>query len=114
MSSPRVWLARLVLLGLCAGLGCLLGAPAPAQQSKYPRINLARGYVVDAKWPQRPDDLRWAEVPGVAVDARDQVWITTRSHPPVQVYDAKGQFVAAWGSELLKRNAAHHIRIDPE
>lgn len=87
-------------------------ATASAQEeSKYPRVSLAATFVVDPAWPERRADLPWAEVPGVAVDAKDNVYVFTRAKPPVQVYDAKGKFLRAWGDEV---GSAHHIKIDHE
>jgi sugar lactone lactonase YvrE len=40
------------------------------------------------------------------------VYVFTRADPPVQVYDAKGKFLRAWGSKTL--GEAHHIKIDHE
>ena len=54
-----------VLLCFTLALGAVLG-PAGAQ-SGYPKINLAAGYRVDPAWPQRPPDVRWRYVTGVAV-----------------------------------------------
>lgn len=76
----------------------------------YPKVNLAIGYEVDPSWPQRPVGLAWAAVPGVAVDAKDQVWVFTRAEVPVQVFRSDGTFVRAWGQGLVK--SAHHIKID--
>ena len=79
---------------------------------KYPQINLATAYVVDAHWPQKPSSAQWAAMPGVAVDAHDNVWLFTRALPPVQVYDGRGKFLRAWGDEKIQ--GAHHIKIDHE
>jgi NHL repeat-containing protein len=77
---------------------------------KYPRINLAPWYEVDPKWPQKPAQLKWADMPGIAVDQQDQVWIFTRSKPPIQVYTTDGKFVRAWGDDTIGN--AHHLKID--
>lgn len=91
-----------------------------AQQSKtadiklpdYPRVNLAPTYEVDPAWPQKPADYTWAAMPGVAVDGEDNIWIFTRSMPPVQVYRPDGKFVKAWGDKTIGN--AHHIKIGPD
>ncbi len=92
--------ASMMLSAVCAHGG----------DTKYPRVNTAISYAVDAKWPQRPAHCSWAAVPGIAVDARDQVYVFTRATPPVQVYDASGKFLRGWGEADIK--SAHHIRID--
>ncbi len=94
----------------------LLCPQATVAQSKkddrpsYPRVDLAPWYEVDPSWPQRPAHCKWADVPGIAVDTKDQVWVFTRTNPPVQVYTASGKFVRAWGEDIVGR--AHHIKID--
>ncbi len=101
----------LALLAVASMLG--LGY-AHAQESKYPKVNAAAGYQVDAAWPNRPPNAKWAEVPGVAVDAQDRVYVYTRTDLLVHVYDADGRFLRAWGHDTLKPGAAHHIKIDHE
>jgi hypothetical protein len=51
-------------------------------------------------------------MPGIFVDARDDVWIFTRSKPPVQIYKADGTFVGAWGQDTV--GVAHHLKVDYE
>ena len=100
-------------LGLALALSLLGGVPALAQETRYPRVSLATSYVVDPSWPRKPDLMKWNEVSGVAVDAKDQVWMFTRSETPVQCYDARGDFICSWG-HAIKPKAAHHIKIDHE
>ncbi len=88
---------------------------APAQESElpnYPRVNLSVAYAVDPAWPKRPAGINWSDMPGMAVDKHDNVWVFTRANPPVQVYDTKGNFVRAWGDDKIK--TAHHLKIDHE
>ncbi|MCI0684157.1 MAG: peptidyl-alpha-hydroxyglycine alpha-amidating lyase family protein [Gemmataceae bacterium] len=88
-----------------------LAALARAQENepKYPRVNVATIWTVDAKWPQRPAAVSWGNVPGIAVDERDHVYVFTRAEPPVQVYDAGGKYLRGWGKGI---GSAHHIKID--
>src|SRR5437867_3797436 len=105
-----------VSLALLAGILLMSTLAGDAQEkkqsaaSKYPKISLATWYEVDAHWPQKPDEFKWGDMPGVAVDKDDHVWIFTRSTPPVQVYDADGRFIRGWGDDTVKR--AHHIKFD--
>jgi DNA-binding beta-propeller fold protein YncE len=85
---------------------------AHAQDRQYPKVNLATSYVVDKNWPQRPADMKWDAMSGIAVDAQDRVYLFTRSANPVQVYDADGKFIRSWGQDFIKQ--AHHIKIDHE
>jgi len=67
---------------------------------------------VDTSWPEKPERYEWAQMPGITLDAEDQVYIFTRSSPAVQVYKTDGKFVRAWDSG--DPNGAHFIRIGPE
>src|SRR5207244_7745227 len=99
------------------GVVLLVGVSGPAsaqEESKYPRVNLAVTYEVDAQWPQKPKDFVWGHVPGIAVDAKDNVYVFTRATPPVQVYDASGRYVRGWGEKSIGPLGAHHIKIDAE
>ena len=101
-------------------LHVLLPQPCFAQQAPqtedkgkkpdYPRENLAPWYKVDPSWPKRPEEFEWGAVPGVAVDSRDQVWVFTRSTPPIQVYSTDGTLIRAWGENTIK--TAHHLKFD--
>jgi len=105
---------RAVALLLSAGVFLAVFGPAalrvPAQDKEYPRVNLAVSYRVDPHWPQRPEGMEWAAVSGVAVDAKDQVWLYTRAKPPVQVYTADGKFVRGWGEDII--GTAHFLKLD--
>jgi len=94
------------------------GAAAKWVPPPYPRVSLSTWYKVDPNWPQRPENMPWAGTPGVAVDAKDQVWVFTRANPPVQVYTAEGKFVRAWGSDLIGVTptgmSSHGIEIDSQ
>jgi DNA-binding beta-propeller fold protein YncE len=99
---------------LLAGLALCLPTTLSAQEKdkdKYPRVNVAPTFQVDPAWPQKPADYRWGAVPGIAVDAKDHVYVFTRSDPPVQVYDTKGKLLRTWGKDI---KSSHHIKIDHE
>jgi hypothetical protein len=108
----------LALFSLVGSVRMAAAPQAPASGAKaddrpdYPRVNLAPWYEVDPAWPQRPAHIPCSDVPGLAVDRHDQVWIFTRTNPPVQVFTADGRFVRAWGEGLVGK--AHHIKIDHE
>src|SRR5688572_24103324 len=101
---------RWVLLALSFTASTATGQEA--KKDKYPRVDVAHGYVVDAKWPQRPPELHWAAVSGLAVDARDNVYVLTRTSQPVQVYDPAGKLLRTWGGKDIVR--PHQIRLDAE
>lgn len=70
------------------------------------------GYRVDPSWPKKPPEIAWSDMPGVAVDRQDRVWIFTRNQPVVQIYAPDGTFVKAW--DHVEHKVAHHIKFDPE
>jgi len=93
----------LFLIALCPGC---TQPPINQQGSTVPQC------VVDISWPQKPEGFEWAQMPGVTLDARDQIYIFTRSRPAVQVYKTDGTFVRAWNSG--DPSGAHFIRIGPK
>lgn len=108
LSSPFLALA---LLALALLAGCAAGDPYPPIQPGTPPAGLA-GFRVDPAWPKRPAGVTWGECSGVAVDAKDNVWLFTRTAPFVQVYAPDGTPVRPWPE--IEHRRAHHIRIDPE
>lgn len=103
--------ALVLVVGACLIIG-FDASPSNAEEPKHPRIDMAVGYAVDAKWPRKPKDVTWGALTGVTVDADDNVYVYTRGTPPVQVYDSNGKYVRGWGGEILK--SAHFIHIDPK
>ena len=98
-------------VAIAAILAASCGLPLQAAEpSPYPRVDLATWYEVDPEWPSRPRGIEWGAVSGVAVDDQDQVWVFTRSVPPIQVYSAEGKLVRAWGEKDIQ--TAHHLKID--
>ena len=62
-------------------------------------------------WAPRPDGWERRDVPGVAVDASDQVWVISRDETPVTVRSSDGTVLDSWGAGVFAR--PHSIRIDP-
>lgn len=84
----------------------------PGKSPDYPRVNMAPWYEVDPNWPQQPDEFQSGDVPGIAVDAKDQIYVFTRSTPPIQVYTPAGELVRSWGEDSIA--TAHHLKIDDD
>jgi len=108
---------RAAALALALAFAALIPAVAPAQA---PTSGLAPKFAVDPFWP-RPLPNHWllGQVAGVAVDARDHVWIVQRPRtltddergaaltpprseccapaPPVMEFDNEGNLLRAWG-----------------
>lgn len=112
---------RTTLFALSALLGSLHAASgqtekvasATAEPAPYPRINLAPHYEVVRDWPQRPANIRWGQMPGIAIDKKDNVWIYTRANPVVQVYSPAGQLLQSWKEEDA-RTIPHSIKFDAD
>ena len=99
------------VVGTVVVLSGLLPSPVFAQEkTTWPKVSLAYSYKVDPHWPKKPKEFVWGHVPGVAVDADDNVYVFTRSEPPVQVYSSKGKLLRTWGNDNI--DTAHHIKID--
>jgi len=88
------------------------GQEKKAPETKWPHVNLSTCYEVDAGFFHRPAGLEWGDMSGIAIDRQGQIWLATRAPEPVQVFDAKGNFVRAWGKGLV--GSSHFIRIDHE
>lgn len=106
----------------CMGWAVLWVAvwPAPAAEPKLlktpaddpPRINMTVWYEVDPTWPERPPGIEWGQTSGIAVDAKDQVYVFTRAKPPVQVYSTQGKLLRTWGDDVI--HTAHYLRVAPD
>ena len=68
-------------------------------------------YVVDPDWPLLPPGWNLQETPGVAVDARDHVYVFHRGQHPILEFTPDGRMVRSWGDNMFVR--AHAIRVDP-
>ena len=101
----RIWVWTVGVLAL----GTVMLSAQESKEPKYPHVNLAISYEHDPKWPQKPADLQWAAMSSIAVDAKDNVYLLTRTSAPVQVYDAKGKFLRSWGKGMV---TPHQIRLD--
>ena len=62
-------------------------------------------------WAPRPSGWELRDVPGVAVDAADRVWVISRDETPVTVRSSDGALLDSWGAGVFAR--PHSIRIDP-
>jgi hypothetical protein len=122
-TASHRWLAAFsALLALALSAGPALAqkesaapaaeAPPPDPLPPYPRVNLAPWYEVDPSWPKRPAEFVWAAMSGIAVDRDDNIYVFTRSKPPIQVYRPDGTFVRSWGDDTI--GIAHHLKIDQQ
>jgi DNA-binding beta-propeller fold protein YncE len=97
---------RLILL---AALTILLPAdPSVTAEPDWPR--LPHSLVPD--WPALPDGWNLGETAGVAVDARDSVYVFHRGPHPLLQFTSEGKFVRSLLEGLI--TSAHGVRVDPE
>src|SRR4030065_1432235 len=99
--SNSYGLVAAVLSSILFGSGC---ARLHIDQARV----VTSHYTVDATWPQKPSDFTWAQMPGIAIDAKDRVYIFTRSNPAIEVYKTDGPFLRSWDME--EQSGAHLIR----
>ena len=69
-------------------------------------------YTVQEDWWTLPEGWEFGWVPAVAVDSQDRVYVYSRSEHPMVVFDRDGNFIDAWGDDILKD--AHGIFIDAD
>jgi hypothetical protein len=65
---------------------------------------------VVAGWEQLPAEYQHLDVADVAIDSRDRVYLLTRYESRVLVYEPNGEFVTAWGEDILS-DRPHAITI---
>ena len=65
-------------------------------------------------WGKLPEGMQLgADIPGVATDSEDRVYVFNRSKHPVVVYESDGRFLGTWGeNSFLGR--PHGITITPD
>jgi hypothetical protein len=117
-AAPDVQRKSMIREGLFGALtaaafaGCLLASAAPGKLAAAQSDAKAPLFEVDPIWP-KPLPNRWlvGAVVGVAIDAKDHVWIVHRpgtlqpnetrsiwiAAPPVLEFDPEGELVSAWG-----------------
>jgi sugar lactone lactonase YvrE len=64
-------------------------------------------------WEQLPKGYRHRDVPDIAVDSRDRVFLITRGDPRVIIYERDGTFVNSWGQGLFTERTGG-IAIGPD
>ena len=69
-------------------------------------------YTVQEDWWTLPEGWEFGWVPAVAVDSQDRVYVYSRSEHPMVVFDRDGNFIDAWGDDILQD--AHGIFIDAD
>lgn len=98
-------LILLVSLGVVTAAAVM--APSEDRNDALPK------YRVVPNWPTLPDGLVLGETTGVAIDAKDLIYVLHRGKKrPLLVFDQKGKFLRSWGDGLIK--VAHGLKIAPD
>ena len=93
--------ATLVALAVAAAI-------AFSAQAAVPKGRSLPIFEVDHAWPKVPPQWKLGEASGIAIDAKDNVWVLHRPRtlkladagkaaPPVIVFDTAGNYVKSWG-----------------
>ena len=96
---------------LTVALSALAMATMVAQEPS-PRVEMVVSYEHDPRWPDKPDDVEWAQMSSIGVDGDDNIWTFHRGNIPVQVYRPDGSLVRSWGTGLFEN--PHQVRFDHE
>ena len=65
-----------------------------------------------SEWARLPEGWSFHEVPDVAVDAQDRVYVFGRGEHPMIVFEADGCLVTSWGEGLFTR--PHGLTFGPD
>jgi DNA-binding beta-propeller fold protein YncE len=86
----------------------LVFAGLAAAQNTWPKLK----YAVDSEWPRLPAGWTFEETPGVAVDAREHVFVFHRGPHSIIEFDKAGAVVRNWGDGVFVR--PHGLKFDPD
>jgi DNA-binding beta-propeller fold protein YncE len=107
----------------------IIWTPAAVVTAQRAADRVGPRFEVDASWPKPlPNRWRMGQASGVAVDARDDVWVlqrprtltadekaSTLAPPPVMQFDGAGNLVQAWGGPGDRYHwpaSEHGIHVD--
>ena len=63
-------------------------------------------------WETMPEDWRFIDVAGIAVDSKDHLFVFNRGKHPIIVFDRDGNVIRAWGEGDFVR--PHGLHIGPD
>jgi hypothetical protein len=69
-------------------------------------------YEMIENWAKLPDGWSFAEIAGIGVTHRDDVYIFNRGEHPMMVFDRQGNFLRSWGEAVFSR--AHGLHMAPD
>ena len=105
-STSRAMKQTLVIIALVFA-GALSAYGRGPESSDQPSFQVVHG------WPTLPEGFVLGQVPGVAVDSHDHVFVFHRGDRPILCFDTdSGEIVASWGDGLFEE--AHGLAVDSE
>jgi hypothetical protein len=122
MTPKKTWTRRRFVAASAASLGglnLLTSRKAAAQTGNG--VILGEGehrYEVIHNWAKLPDKYTWQTTHNVAVDSQNRLYVIhegraeQKDHPSVFVFDEKGDFVRAFGSEF--QGGGHGLEVRKE
>ena len=69
-------------------------------------------YEVINDWAKLPDGWSFGWIPGVGVDSRDRVIVSSRSEHTLIIFDTEGNVIESWDDTVLVPENAHGVYID--
>ncbi len=57
-------------------------------------------------WAKLPEGWSFRDVPGLAIDSEDRVYVFSRGNHPVTVFDREGNLLTSWGKRVKGRGSS--------
>jgi len=70
------------------------------------------GFKLVEGWGRLPDGWEFKQVPGVAVDSKDRVYVFNRGSHPMIVFDSDGKLISSWGEGIFHNPHGAYIGRD--
>jgi DNA-binding beta-propeller fold protein YncE len=105
MTASRLFHRRTFLKTAAAAAAGLAAGAVPARATPAARIGEgSASFVLDEQWGRLPADMSWGWGCGIVVDARDRVYVTSRStNPCVAIFSPDGTLLETWTKDLTGR-----------
>jgi DNA-binding beta-propeller fold protein YncE len=71
------------------------------------------GFKLDKGWGKLPDGSNILDIPGIAVDPEDRVYVFSRDKQQVFIFDSEGNFIKTIGEDIMF-SRPHGIYIGPD
>jgi DNA-binding beta-propeller fold protein YncE len=106
-------LSKLKIQALTLSAVLLAGGAAFMHTLRVYAAQDAGTYQLVPNWAKLPDGTTWGLMPGVATDAKGNIYAFQRSDPAqVMVFDAHGKYLKSWGSGEFE--FPHALTVGPD